>query len=174
MDFDNPKVHGDTSITDGLVFKVILQLSEASFPVSMSSTAPSSFFCNAKNCFCEVKKSDQDAKTAFQSHTCERGLAQKQFGFHWVCWPTLCRLLHTKKVISRYKMDNEVDEKAFKELAAFVIEAIVIPVLAVFGIAGNLFLVDWDPIRHVGTFCFLPWSSQRSTKPSKIRVSQFV
>ena len=38
------------------------------------------------------------------------------------------RLLHTKKVISRYKMDNEVDEKAFKELAAFVIEAIVIPV----------------------------------------------
>ena len=84
------------------------------------------------------------------------------------------RLLHTKKVISRYKMDNEVDEKAFKELAAFVIEAIVIPVLAVFGIAGNLFLADWDPIRHVGTFCFLPWSSQRSAKPSKIRVSQFV
>ena len=131
-------------------------------------------FLQCKKRFCEQKKSDQDAKTAFQSHTCERGLAQKQFGFHWVCWPTLRRLLHTKKVISRYKMDNEVDEKAFKELAAFVIEAIVIPVLAVFGIAGNLLLVDWDPIRHVGTFCFLPWSSQRSTKPSKIRVSQFV
>ena len=51
MDFDNPKVHGDT-------FK------SAQF-----------FFCNAKNRFCEVKKSDQDAKTAFQSHTCEKGLA---------------------------------------------------------------------------------------------------
>ena len=29
MDFDNPKVYGDTSITDGLVFKRIRPVTEA-------------------------------------------------------------------------------------------------------------------------------------------------
>ena len=29
MDFDNPKVYGDTFITDGLVFKRIIHMTEA-------------------------------------------------------------------------------------------------------------------------------------------------
>ena len=42
---------------------------------------------------------------------------------------------------------EEPDEKALKDLSSFIIEAIIIPLLAVFGIAGN-FLINQVPIRH--------------------------
>ena len=35
---------------------------------------------------------------------------------------------------------GEADEKALKELFSFIIEAVIIPVLAVFGIAGNFLI----------------------------------
>ena len=37
---------------------------------------------------------------------------------------------------------GEADEKALKELSSFIIEAVIIPVLAVFGIAGNILITD--------------------------------
>ena len=101
----------------------------------------------------------------------EEELASKQFGPHWICWLHFHRLLTAPGIDltkTRSEKMGEADEKALKELSSFIIEAIIIPVLAVFGIAGNILITHWEPIRH-RNFLF-PWKGKRSTQSYMIQL----